>query len=198
MWPRSVVRFCVTSHLLVWLGKHDYTGFVNFETFQGGMFWIEFCVSIVRISTPRVLSALLMTPKRLIQERLSRRDGWLCMRLEWSKPYHKYTWWGHCTSPGITTAVMSSIQTSQLICSRHSSHSSFCSMWHLFPVISSLIDVADITIAAILSHPVRLSQEMMTCLTRSFPNELDAGYFEAPCLQSRLREMRTCWYRAES
>ena len=50
--------FCVVSHYMV---GHDYTGFVSFETPENGMFWIELCVSMVRISTPQVLLTLLMT-----------------------------------------------------------------------------------------------------------------------------------------
>jgi len=99
---------------------------------------------------------------------------------------------GEAIAPLLVSPLQSCHQSKQVNLSApdtlHTLHSVPCG--HLFPVISSLIDVADITIAAILSHPVRLSQEMMTCLTRSFPNELDAGYFEAPCLQSRLRAMR--------
>ena len=44
------------SHYMVWLGKHDYMGFVNFETFQGGTFWIEPCISIVYIHLTSALS----------------------------------------------------------------------------------------------------------------------------------------------
>ena len=65
-------------------------------------------------------------------------------------------------------------------------HPSFCCMWHLFPVIS----FPSLIIAAILSHSMRLFQEMMTCLTRSFPNELNAGYSGDPCLRSWLWEVR--------
>ena len=86
--------------------------------------------------------------------------------------YHKCTWWGICTLSNITSAVVSWIQTRRHICSQHSS---FWCMWHLFPVISSL----RLTIAAILSHSMQLSQEMMACLTWPFPNELNAGYFGA-------------------
>jgi len=40
-----------------------------------------------------------------------------------------------------------------------------------------------LTIAEISSCSIQLSQEIMACLTRSFPNELNAGYFGAPFLQ---------------
>jgi len=53
-----------------------------------------------------------------------------------------------------------------------------------------------LTIAEISSHAIQLFQEIMTCLTRSFQNELNASYFGAPCLQLQLRDqMRTYWYR---
>ena len=65
-------------------------------------------------------------------------------------------------------------------------HPSFCCMWHLFPVIS----LPSLTVAAVLSISMRLFQEMMSCLTRSFPNGLNAGYSGAPCLKSRLWEVR--------
>jgi len=37
---------------------------------------------------------------------------------------------------------------------------------------------------------MQLSQEMMAFLTRPFPNELNAGYFGAPCLQLWLEEIK--------
>jgi len=61
-------------------------------------------------------------------------------------------------------------------------NTSFCCTWHLFPVIS----LPWLTIVAILLHYMQLSQETMAFLTQSFLNELNTGYFGAPCLRLRL------------
>jgi len=83
---------------------------------------------------------------------------------------------------GANIAIWSSPVLSQSQLRSQIRHPSFFCMWHVFPVIS----LPSLTIVAILSHSMRLFQQVVSCLMRSFPNELNASCSGAPFCNHNL------------